>query len=231
MSDSPWPDLGAVGVDLPVPRGPVRPGVGLSPAVRLRGGLVARRIRRVDLSVRATDDGGESAHVLTRRTVDGDFRLAPAAERTIHAGLSLPRSAPVTRDGVAVRVVATVDAGWGHTPAATAGLTVRPGEYVAALLEAVSRLEFAPDGATLVETPYLDDRPVVQRLAFRPTGGRETPAGLSLTLLPRPDSLRVVAGIERRDAAFDAQEIPMTFEHADASGLARRLATTIERHG
>jgi sporulation-control protein spo0M len=220
-----------VGVELSVPRGPVRPGVGLSPAVRLQGGLVDRRIRRVGLSVRATDDGGETAHVLARAAVDGDFALAADAERTVHAGLALPRSTPVTRGGVAVRVVATVDAGWGHAPTAAAGLTVRPDEYVAALLEAVSRLEFAPDGATLVETPYLDDRPVVQRLAFRPTGGRETPAGLSLTLLPRADSLRVVAGIEGHDTAFDAQEIPMTFEHADASGLARRLAATIDRHG
>jgi sporulation-control protein len=227
--------IGAATVDTILPQADVRPGERVDLDVELLGGDAAQRIDGLYFTLKAGADDGDE-WVVDRFEADGSFTISPGEERTEQVSVTVPVWTPVTRGGVRVWLETGVDIDWAVDPTDTDDLTVEPGPYVAALFEATTDLGFSFLGSTVVETPWLDDRPFAQAFAFAPGSRFERDVDrLVLTTIPRDDDLRLYIEVQARDDVADAvgqdfneQELSVTVAYANPEMLARRISSTIE---
>jgi sporulation-control protein len=226
--------IGAATVDTILPQADVRPGEQVGLDVELLGGETAQRIDGLYFTLKAAVDGDE--RVVDRIDVDGSFTIDPGEERTERVDLPVPLWTPVTGGGVRVWLETGVDIDWAVDPSDSDDVVVEPGPYVAALFEAATDLGFEFAGSTLAETPWLDDRPFAQALAFEPGRRFERDVErLVLTTIPREDDLRLYIEVQQRDDVADAvgqdfneQELSVTVTYANPEMIARRITSTIE---
>lgn len=233
--------VGSATVDTVLPRTELRPGETVEADVELVGGESTQEIEGIyfALKTRVESDGDVEEVTLDEFAVEESVSLAPDEERTIPVDVTLPRWTPLTRGGASVWLETGLDVDWARDPSDEDRIEVVPDELGAALFEAVEELGFALRYSELVETPYLDDRPVAQEFDFGPTDSeyREDVEELEITVMPRADDLRVFVEFDRRDAVadeydmdFDEQEVSLTFERPSADGIRRRLADGIDQY-
>jgi sporulation-control protein len=226
--------IGAATVDTVLPKADVRPGERVDLDVELVGGDATQRIDGLYFVLKAELDGRE--RVVDRFEVDGSFTIDPGETRTEQVPITVPLWTPLTRAGPRVWLETGVDIDWAVDPSDSDDVTVEPGLYVAALLEATDDLGFEFVGSTVEETPWLDDRPFAQALVFTPGERFErTVERLVLTTIPREDDLRLYIQVDRCDAVADAvgqdfneQELSVTVTYANPEMIARRITSTIE---
>lgn len=225
--------IGAATVDTVLPQADVRPGERVDLHVELLGGDATQRIDGLYFTLKAEADGEE--WVADRFDVDGSFTIDPGEERTEQGTITIPLWTPITSGGPRVWLETGVDIDWAVDPTDSDDVTVEPGPYVAALFEATTDLGFSFAGSTIVETPWLDDRPFAQALTFDPGERFERDVErLVLTTIPRADDLRLYIEVEQRDAVADAvgqdfneQELSVTIAYANPEMIARRITSTI----
>lgn len=226
--------IGSATVETVLPKTSLHPGETVEVAVELTGGSADQAIDDVAFALH-TDVDGEDV-ILDEFALGESFTLAAGESRTETTDLTVPPSAPLTRDGQRVHLETRLDIDWAVDPTDDAPVEVVPGERLAALLEAVERLGFEADGASTHETPWLDERGFLQALRFTPDPER-WPNLDALTVMPvvRPDDLRVFVEIdvhedaeETTEVAYDKQEVSITFDTTDVDMMRRRLKSEIE---
>jgi len=232
--------IGGAVVDTVLPDPDIRPGETVEVDVELHGGSATQEIDGIyfALKTRVESDGDVEERVLEEFEVSESISLDPDEERTVPVELSLPLWTPLTRGGASVWLETGLDIDWAKDPTDEDQIDVVPGEFSAALFEAVEELEFEPKYSELVDTPYLDDRPFAQEFDFVPTSRfRDLLDELEITLMPRGDDLRVFIEFDQRDAVaeeydmdFDEQEVAMTFEYANADRIRSQIRQGIEQH-
>ncbi len=228
--------IGAATVDTILPRADVRPGDRVDLDVELLGGDAPQRIDGLYFTLKAGVDGDEWAVDRFDFDIDGVFTIEPNEERTEQIAVRVPLWTPVTRGGPRVWLETGVDIDWAVDPTDSDDVTVEPGPYVAALFEAANDLGFDFVGSTIEETPWLDDRPFAQALAFAPGERFERDVQrLVLTTIPREDDLRLYIEVQTHDDVADAvgqdfneQELSVTVAYANPEMIARRITSTIE---
>jgi sporulation-control protein len=227
--------IGAATVDTVLPQESVQPGERVDLDVELSGGDAAQTIDGLYFSLVAEADGDE--WLVDEYGFSGSFTIDPGEERTDQVTVAVPPWTPVTRGGPRVRLETGLDIDWAVDPTDRDDLVVEPGPFVAALFEAAADLGFEFVSSSLVETPWLDDRPFAQSLVFDPGSRFERDVeALVLTTIPRADDLRLYIEVRQRDAVaeavgqdFNEQELSVTVTYADPEMIARRITSTIEQ--
>jgi sporulation-control protein len=227
--------IGAATVDTILPQSAVRPGETLDLTVELSGGETAQRIDGLYFTLTAEADGVEWN--VGRYESDDSFTIEAGEERTEQVTVTIPVWTPVTRGGTRVSLATGLDIDWAVDPTDEDDVTVEPDDYVAALFAAAEQLGFDFVASTVVETPWLDDRPFAQELVFEPDSRFERDvAKLVLTTIPRGDDLRLYVQVQQRDEVaeatgqdFNEQELSVTVTYANPEMIARRISSTIDQ--
>jgi sporulation-control protein len=231
--------IGAATVDTVFPRTELSPGETVTAEVKLYGGDATQDIEGIYFQLKTRLSGGEDRErIIGEFAVDQALTLEPDEERTIPVEVLVPRWTPLTRGGASVWLETGLDIDWAKDPTDEDRIDILPGEYTAALFEAVEELAFALRTTKLVDTPYLDDRPFAQTFDFRPTDeqfGTDLDK-LEITLVPREDDLRTFIEFDRVDELadaygmdFDEQEVSITFDRVDPGTIRRRLRNEIDQ--
>jgi sporulation-control protein len=231
--------IGAATVDTVFPRTALSPGETVTADVELSGGEATQDIEGIYFSLKTRLSGGEDRErTIGEFAVEEALTLEPDEERTIPVEVQVPRWTPLTKGGASVWFETGLDIDWAKDPTDEDRIDIQPGEYTAALFDAVDELAFALRATKLVETPYLDDRPFAQEFDFRPTDERFGTEldDLEILILPRADDLRTFIEFDRVDEVaeaygmdFDEQEVSITFDRADPEMIHRRLRNEIEQ--
>ena len=227
--------IGAATVDTVLPQAEVHPGERVDLAVELTGGDSTQRIDGLYFTLTADADGDE--WVVDRYGFDGSFEIGPGDERTEQVTIRVPVWTPVTRGGPHVRLETGVDIDWAVDPTDSDEVVVVPDEFVAALFAACEDLGFTFASSSVVETPWLDDRPFAQELVFEPGERFEQDVSkLVLTTIPRGDDLRLYIQVKQRDEVaeavgqdFNEQEVSVTVTYANPEMIGRRITSTIDQ--
>jgi sporulation-control protein len=227
--------IGAATVDTVLPQAAVRPGETVELTVEMRGGDSAQTIDGLYFTLKTESDG--QTWTVARFDFDGSFTIDPGEERTEQVSIPIPPWTPVTRGGPRVWLETGLDIDWAVDPSDSDDVAVEPDDFVAALFEAADTLDFAFVSASLVETPWLDDRPFAQALVFEPGSRFEREVSrLVLTTIPRGDDLRLYIEVQQRDAVaeavgqdFNEQELSVTVAYANPEMIGRRITSTIEQ--
>jgi sporulation-control protein len=231
--------IGAATVDTIFPRTELGPGETVTADVELYGGDATQAIEGLYFQLKTRVSGGtDQERTIGEFAVDEAVTLEPDEERTIPVEVTVPQWTPLTRGGASVWLETGLDIDWAKDPTDEDRIDVLPGEYAAALFEAVEELGFVLRSTELVDTPHLDDRPFAQEFNFRPIDEQFGAAldELVITIAPREDDLqtfikfdRVDEVAEAHDMDFDKQEVSITFDRADPEMMGRRLRNEIDR--
>lgn len=229
--------IGSATVDTILPTAELSPGETVEATVEIEGGSSAQEIGEIYFAL-VTRGGGDEVVLSTFEIADA-FTIEAGETRVITTDVTIPRWTPLTRDDQTVWLKTGLGIDWAVDPSDEDVIEVVPDAFVAALFEAVEGLEFAYSHSEIVESPWLERQPIVQTVTFLPETDRfeDDLDALTLTCVPRGDDLRVVVGLDEREPAeqqteveFDVQEVPITFEGADAAEMQRRIASTIDRY-
>lgn len=229
--------IGGATVDTVLPGVEFSPGEVVEATVELSGGDSTQDISGLYFVLKARGSGGDE-YALSRFDVDDTVTLDPGDDRTLPVTFRLPNWTPLTANGASVRLETGVDIPWAVDPTDEDEIRVVPDERTTALFEAVEGLGFDLEESRLVEVDYVDDRPVAQQFDFRPADDTDsTLDDIEITMLPRDGALRILLEFGRvdeveaeYDVTLDEDEVSLTFEHANAEMMQRRMASEIEAH-
>ena len=172
--------IGSAEVDTILETETVQPGDRVPAHVEIEGGSDEQEVDDIELAVMTryeidTDDGTSYNNVAIHETeLTNGFTVEAGEERTIDAGeIQFPVTTPPTLGKTKVWIQTGLDIDWSVDPTDQDTVTVEPGPYMAALLEAVEGLGFSISEVENAKASGFGAGKFVQEFEYRPTRGSQ----------------------------------------------------------
>lgn len=234
--------IGSAEVDTILETETVQPGDSIPAHVEIKGGSDDQEVDDIELAVMTryeveSDEGISYRNVAIRETeLTNGFTIREGEERTVDAGeIRIPPSTPPTIGQTTVWVQTGLDIDWSVDPTDQDYLTVQPGPYYSALIEAVEDLGFRLSEAENTTAPGFGSGDFAQELEYRPTRGSRYAGDLDeIELFPtrQGDALEVVVEVDKSGFGLlgsDESHHRITVTTTDVSRIKEQLRSRIDR--
>lgn len=233
--------IGSAEVDTILETETVQPGNRIPAHIEIEGGSDEQEVDDIELAVMTryeveTDDGTSYNNVAIHETelTDG-FTIEEGEERTIDAGeIQIPATTPPTVGKTKVWVQTGLDIDWSVDPTDQDNLTVEPGPYMEALLEAVEGLGFSVSEVENVKASGFGSGKFVQELEYRPTHGSQYASDLDeIELFPTRNANGLDVAVEVDKSGFsllgsDESHHQITITTTDVSHIREQVRDLID---
>lgn len=237
--------VGSAKVDTMFPSETVYSGSDVDVTVEVEGGETDQQIDAMYFMFGG--EGGSETYTVDKARVTQSFTIEAGERRTFDSTLNIPIDTPITQVGSEPVAGANVwldtglDIDWAVDPDDHDELTVKPGNRIGPLFEALSELGFSYRGIDYIETPQREirfERPFLQKFEFETysapfAGDMEK---LEIAPIPLEDELRVDLVVDRyrevtgkKDRAEKSGE-QFVFSDMDVTQLRKNLQPLIRKH-
>jgi len=234
--------VGSAEIDTILETETVQPGDRIPAHIEIEGGSDDQEVDDIELAVMTryeveTDEGSSYRNVAIHETeLTNGFTIKEGEQRTIDAGeIQVPVSTPPTIGNTQVWVQTGLDIDWSVDPTDQDYLTVEPGPYMTALLEAVEGLGFSTSSVENTKTSSFGAGKFVQEFEYRPTSGSRYAADLDeIELFPsrQANGLDVVVEVDKRGSSIfgsDESHHQITVTTTDVSQVRGQVRSLIEQ--
>lgn len=239
--------IGSAKVDTVLDNDRYAPGDLLTGTVHITAGDLEQRVDEIYFSIHSTYEveRDDTTHTYTatlaKYKLADPFTLHPGDRREIAVSFPLPHTAPLTLGKTKVWVQTGLDIKQAIDPGDRDYLQVMPGQWVAALFQALEQLGFSYYEAECEQAPagFRYQVPFVQEFEFKPYRGQF--AGrldeLEVVCFPSADRVEILLEIDRRargGASFldellnrDETRLRLILTEADVPNMATQLREII----
>jgi len=233
--------IGAAEVDTILETETVTPGDSIPAHIEIEGGSDDQEVDDIDLAVMTRyeverDDTTSYKNVAVHETeLTNGFTIKEGESRTIDAGeISIPESVPPTIDKTQVWIQTGLDIDWSVDPTDQDYLTVEPGPYVSALIEAVESLGFRLSKAENTKGSTFGPHKFVQEFEYKPTHGSRYSNKLDeIELFPKRngDSLDLIVEVDKKGSSIfgrDESHHKITITSTDPAEIKTHIRELID---
>jgi sporulation-control protein len=234
--------IGSAEVDTILETETVQPGDSVPAHIEIEGGSDDQEVDDIELAVMTryeieTDDGTSHRNVAIHETeLTNGFTIESGEQRKIDAGeVHIPPTAPPTIGKTKVWIQTGLDIDWSVDPTDQDYLSVQPGPYVSAMMEAVENLGFTLSVVENVKASGFGSSGFVQEFEYKPSHGCRYANDLDeIELFPthQGDSLDVTVEVDkRRSSLFESDEShhQMTITATDATQISNQISRLIDQ--
>lgn len=169
--------IGSATVDTILPDEPVQPGDTVEATVEIEGGDSDQDIEEIEFALAteyAVDHERRDEYetvILHEQEITGGFTIEAGESRTEAVELHIHRLTPVTMGNSEVWIDTGLEIDWAKDPTDRDQLSVEPGPYLQATLDALEALGFETDTVDCISGTGPSPFPFVQEFDMAPTSG------------------------------------------------------------
>lgn len=233
--------IGSAEVDTILETETVQPGDKVPAHIEIEGGSDEQEVDDIELAVMTryeieTEDGTSYNNVAIHETeLTSGFTIEEGEERTINAGeIQIPVTTPPTIGKTKVWVQTGLDIDWSVDPTDQDNLTVEPGPYMEALMEAVEGLGFSISEVENTKASRFGSGKFVQEFEYRPTHGSQYASDLDeIELFPTRQANGLDVAVEVDKSGFsllgsDESHHQITITTTDVSQIREQVRDLID---
>jgi len=233
--------IGSAEVDTILETQTVQPGDSVPAHIEIEGGSDDQEVDDIELAVMTryeveTDEGTSYKNVsITETELTNGFTVEAGEERTIDAGeIQIPPQTPPTIGKTKVWVQTGLDIDWSVDPTDEDVLTVEPGPYLSALLEAVEQLGFSLSEAENVSASGFGSSGFAQEFEYIPNARSRYAGDLDeIELFPvrKGDALEVTVEVDKSGVSLlgsDESHHKITITTTDPTQISQQISSLID---